>query len=159
MTDERRDIQRRQGDRQLRRDVKALAREVRRYRRWVQAAFLSILLVFGTLFFLQELEQKERRDQACRLFEGEHLADVKQLRATYKFVVRLSSAELRAPLGRTILTSLPQTEAKAVDRAPLYCDETYRKIPFVGHSYDYGNAEPDPVVPKRPVAVDRLLHR
>lgn len=85
-------------------------------------------------------EGVERRDQSCRLFEGQHLADVRRLRRTYRYLLSLSATEREMALNQFVLRSLPQTEREArLDRAPDYCDE-----PGVGRS------EPDPVIPHRP---------
>jgi hypothetical protein len=91
-------------------------------------------------------EGTERRDQNCLIFEGEHLRDVRGLRTTYAYLAGLTREELRTSLSRLLLVQLSTTEERAKDRAPAYCDEP-----------GYGNPEPDPVIPKRPAKIDRLL--
>ena len=86
-----------------------------------------------------KIESAERRDQTCNLFETDHLQDVRQLRATYRYLAGLPLEERTRPLTQAVLQGLPQLEREArADPAPDFCDE-----PFVGLP------EPDPVIPKR----------
>jgi hypothetical protein len=96
-----------------------------------------------------EAEGIERRDQTCTLFEGQHLADVKQLRGTYRFLARLPRSEWDEALPKAIVGNLPQLEAKARrDSAPPYCDEPGAAAEAKG-AKPVGLPEPDPKLPKR----------
>lgn len=96
-------------------------------------------------------ETAERRDQSCRLFEGQHLADVEQLRRTYDYLEHpAKGTEGLVPL---ILAQLPETERKArTDSAPAYCDEPGALAEAEGKP-PVGLPEPDPVVPCRPKSI------
>lgn len=121
------------------------------------AQLLAFVLVAATSIYAvnrvdsnQKNTEKEalaRTDQVCRLFEQSHLDDVIQLRQTYKYIVALSPEERKSTINQFIIRQLPTTEKTArTDRAPAFCDEPNVGLP-----------EPDPVVPKRPQAVDELL--
>jgi hypothetical protein len=85
-------------------------------------------------------EGNKRRDQTCRLFEGSHLQDVRQLRQTYRYLAELRPAERGETINRFVLQNLPQLERQArTDAAPKFCDAPGVGLPG-----------PDPVVPKRP---------
>jgi hypothetical protein len=92
-------------------------------------------------------ESAERRDQMCRLFEGDHLQDITELRRTYErmpraleFYKRITPPRLQPFVIGTVMADLRRLEQEAhVDSAPDFCDE-----------HDVGLAEPDPVVPERP---------
>ena len=100
----------------------------------------------------QAQERTIRSDQACELFETDHLQDVQSLGATYKYLAQLTPEERNQALNRFILLQLPQTEQQAlVDRAPEYCDET------TPTGDDVGLPEPDPVVPDRPAKLVAIL--
>jgi hypothetical protein len=95
----------------------------------------SILLT-SYLFTTLASEGADRRDQSCRLFEADHLADVEQLKRTYSYLDRQT---VPSELTREIVRRLPELEREArIDGAPAYCDE-----PGVGLK------EPDPVLPPR----------
>jgi hypothetical protein len=65
------------------------------------------------------VDQRERLDQLCTLFETSHLEDVRQLRRTYRYLAQLSQAERQATINRFILAQLPTTEREAqTDSAP-----------------------------------------
>lgn len=88
-------------------------------------------------------EQFERRDQSCRLFEGDHLADVQSLEKTYEYLGALTPEERKTTLNKTILNGLAEQEREAkVDSAPDFCDKPNTGLP-----------EPDPVVPTRPPSI------
>lgn len=98
-------------------------------------------------------ERDIRSDQACELFETDHLQDVQQLGQTYKYLASLTAEERQQSLNKFILINLPNTEQQAlVDRAPEYCDGT-----FEGTGADIGLPEPDPVVPDRPAKLVRAI--
>lgn len=103
---------------------------------------------------LNQLAQERtiRSDQACELFETDHLQDVQQLGQTYKYLVSLTPQERDQPLNRFIIINLPQTEQEAlIDRAPEYCDG------MAPNGDDIGLPEPDPKVPDRPAALINLI--
>lgn len=84
-------------------------------------------------------DTKERRDQSCELFEGDHLDEVKALRQTYNYLAKLTPETSTDPLNQLIISQLPKTEEEArTDEAPEYCD-----APHVGL------AEPDPNLPPK----------
>ena len=87
----------------------------------------------------QQREITERRDQTCRLFEGQHLADVERLRKTYEYLERLPRREYGTPLTVAVVSGLRELERTArVDTAPRFCDAP-----------DTGLPEPDPELPDR----------
>jgi outer membrane murein-binding lipoprotein Lpp len=104
----------------------------------------------------REAEGRERRDQQCELFERQHLDDVKQLRGTYKYLLRLPPSELRAPtnpLNEAVILQLRETERAATrDSAPDFCDEPGADAERRG-AEPVGLPEPDPKVPRRPAAL------
>ena len=89
-------------------------------------------------------EAIDRRDQSCSLFERQHLTEVNQLRDTYRYLESIPPENRSDPINKFIRSSLPEVERTAqVDRAPPYCDEPGVGLP-----------EPDPVLPKRPKALE-----
>lgn len=101
-------------------------------------------------------EGVERRDQICLSAEREHLRDVNQLKATYKYLLSLTPEDARSSLNRTITLQLPQTEERAnTDVAPSFCDEPGALAEKKG-ARPVGLPEPDPVIPERPAAVNKL---
>lgn len=91
-------------------------------------------------------ERAERTDQNCKLFELDHLQDVRDLRDTYKFLSNKEAATENPGLTRFIILNLPRTEKEAkIDSAPEYCDDPGLGLP-----------EPDPVIPNRPDNLDEL---
>lgn len=101
------------------------------------------LLASVALYSKATGEADKRRDQTCRLFEGDHLQDVKQLRDTYRYLGALRPSERAQTINVFVLRNLPQLERAArIDSAPAYCDEPGVGLP-----------EPDPVVPKRPRSI------
>jgi hypothetical protein len=104
---------------------------------------LAITLIGGFWIVRFEADVNDRRDQTCRLFERDHLADVERLRGTYKYLNGLAPVQFEDTLNQAILRQLPDLESEArVDSAPDYCDEDGVGLP-----------EPDPVVPKRPAGL------
>ena len=84
-------------------------------------------------------DQVERLDQTCTLFETDYLEDVRQLKATYKYLLDLPESEWRLTINQTVVRGLPRLEGEArTDSAPDFCDEPGR-----------GLKEPGPVVPKK----------
>lgn len=82
-------------------------------------------------------EARVRAEADCRQDETSHLADVKQLRGAYRYLLSLNEEERRTAL---LLANLSAIEHKArIDVAPEYCDKPNVGLP-----------EPDPVIPKRP---------
>lgn len=101
----------------------------------------------------QAQERNIRSDQACELFETDHLQDVQQLGQTYKYLASLTPEERNQSLNKFILINLPNTEQQAlVDRAPEYCDGT---VPGTGA--DIGLPEPDPKIPDRPAELVKAI--
>ncbi len=94
-------------------------------------------------------EGRDRRSQTCTTFESEHLQEVRQLRATYAYLLALTAQERRSTLNRFVIRQLPERERDARTDAdafgvtvPAYCDEPGIGLP-----------EPDPVTPKRPASL------
>lgn len=113
-----------------------------RFLTWV--ALVTSLLALVSIPLLYDKisdEGKGRRDQSCRQSEAKHLADVQELRRTYRFLTDPAKRRLLGRgLARLIILTLPQREREArVDPAPPFCDEPGIGLP-----------EPDPTVPKRP---------
>jgi len=102
---------------------------------------------------LTEFEQERniRADQACNLFETDHLKDVQELKQTYKFLLDPDAVTENKALVKFIVLNLPRTEEEArLDSAPPYCDGTFP------NGDDIGLPEPDPKIPERPKALDQL---
>lgn len=100
---------------------------------------------------LQDFAQERdiRSDQACQLFETDHLKDVQQLRDTYKFLLDPDAAN--TGLVKFVILNLPRTEQEArTDNAPEYCDGV------TATGADIGLPEPDPKIPERPKKLDAL---
>lgn len=104
---------------------------------WV---FTLTALVLVSLYRLQ-VEAQQRRDQSCTIQEKKQLADVTQLKQTYKFL--LDPASKKSGLYKVVLISLPRAESEArEDDAPAFCDEP-----------DVGLPEPDSKIPPRPASI------
>lgn len=94
-----------------------------------------------------------REDQFCLLTERDHRQDVRTLRETYEYFLKLTPAELKQTINQVILSNVPKTETEAkTDSAPEVCDE-----PGKYGDKNVGLPEPDPKVPKRPKELDTLL--
>ena len=103
---------------------------------------LTAALIFTTVYlfvgFLNEVEG--RRDQTCTIFERAQARDVRRLKDTYAYLVKLPQDERGDSINIAIRASLRNLEAEAkTDDAPKFCDE-----PGVGEK------EPDPRIPRRP---------
>lgn len=102
-------------------------------------------------------EGRERRDQTCRLFEGQHLADVNRLKRTYTYLEHLPPTERGTTLTVAVVRQLPEIETDArVDSAPPYCDEPGEKAERLWNESHgrrgappIGLPEPDPTLPER----------
>lgn len=108
----------------------------------LRAANSSRKAVKGNAIAIRQIqsESKERINETCRINETKQSADIKQLKQLYSYLAGLSPAELRQPLNRTILASVPQSVHEAqLDDAAKYCD-----APGVGLP------EPDLKLPKPP---------
>lgn len=104
------------------------------------------------------LEGEERRDQTCKLFETQHLADVKRLRNTYSYLGNLPVAEWGTTVTVAIVQGLRDLERDArTDSAPPYCDEPGALAEARG-AKPIGLPEPDPKVPHHR-DFSALLHR
>lgn len=89
------------------------------------------------------VEQRERRDQSCEIAERKQRVDVKRLRDTYAYAVRIPVEERGTQLNQAILEQIPQVEMDArLDDAPSFCDEEGIGLP-----------EPDSRVPERPASL------
>jgi hypothetical protein len=107
------------------------------------------ILLSAVLFTRLDSEGAQRRDQSCRLFEADHLADVQRLKRTYEYLDRLPVREYGSTLTREIVRSLPTLEDEArADSAPDFCDEPGAKAEKAGAD-PVGLPEPDPFIPKR----------
>lgn len=112
-------------------------------------------------------ETEERRHQVCLGEEREHLDDVDRLKRTYAFLSSLQPGRDGDPIVRAVLVQLPVTERDARDDlAPKFCDEPGERAEKLYEVTDgrrgappVGLPEPDPEVPDRPAAVDRLFDR
>lgn len=94
-------------------------------------------------------EANERRDQTCRVLEGQHLTNVERLKATYHYLGTLPREDYGKPLTLAVLRGLRTQEAEArEDQAPPFCDEPGVKAERAG-AKPVGLPEPDPVLPKR----------
>jgi hypothetical protein len=92
-------------------------------------------------------EGRERRGQYCLPSERGHLEATQDLQRRYDYLLSLTPAEKRMTLNEFVLRDIPRVEAEArADQAPDFCDEPGLGLP-----------EPDPVIPKRPAAIDRAL--
>lgn len=104
-----------------------------------------------------EREGVERRDQACRSDESQHLAAVDRLKGTYAYLVTLPTNTSYAQLdqiSKAVVRNVPQTEEEArTDQAPEFCDET------LPGGVAVGLPEPDPIIPKRPAVVNELVQQ
>lgn len=109
----------------------------------IAVVVVSVVLGFyGVARVLSQVSKEghQRRDQTCLLFESQHLKDVRQLAATYRYLEGLSPRERTQGINPTVIAMLPQTEADArASAAPVYCD-----APGVGLP------EPNPRIPARP---------
>lgn len=98
-------------------------------------------------------EGAERRSQNCTTFEGAHRQEVDRLNQTYAYILKLTPAERRTTLNRTVIAGVPRLETEASSDSdnegvlvPSYCDEPGVGLP-----------EPDPIVPKRPAKLKKIL--
>lgn len=113
------------------------------------------ILLSSFLFTKLSDEGAERRDQSCRLFESDHLADVTRLERTYEFLGRQRRP---SSLVREVVRGLPELEREArLDRAPAYCDEPGAAAERAGEN-PVGLPEPDPVLPA-PRSFEHLLKK
>lgn len=95
----------------------------------------------------QNAQRRDSRNQICLGDEREHRRNVEGLRLTYRYVLELEPDQLNEPINRLIITQIPQAEQDAyIDQAPAFCDDP-----------GIGEPEPDPTVPARPRAIDKLL--
>jgi hypothetical protein len=85
-------------------------------------------------------EGAERRDQSCLHDEIDQRADVRGLRLTYKYIVKLTPRQRATPFNALLIQQLPRSEREAGrDDAPPFCDEP-----------GFGLPEPDQPIPDRP---------
>lgn len=111
--------------------------------RWLVGISFVLPFLVGGALYLFDVEANARRDQSCKITEGQQRAEVQSLRRTYSYLLSLSTKERRDPINRAVLAGLPTQEAQArQDNAPAFCDDP-----------GYGEPEPDPVVPRRPAAL------
>lgn len=110
--------------------------------------FLSVWLIART-----ENEGNARRDQTCEVFEGAYAEEVRGLKDVYRFILRESPEERKSTLSQFIIAQLPRSEAEAKSdsdtrgqQVPDYCDKP-----------GIGRPEPDPKVPERPKALEKLI--
>ena len=107
------------------------------------------ILLSAFLFTRLSMEGTERRDQSCRQFEGDHLADVQRLKRTYAYLSMLPRREYGSPITVAIVQQLPELEEKArTDSAPEFCDEPGAAAEKRGEK-PVGLPEPDPEIPDR----------
>lgn len=133
-----------------------VAKAARSAQRWGMVGVLLAAVAVALsvwLFVRAEGEGNERRDQTCEVFEGTHAEEVKGLKDVYQFLVDQSPEERKSTLSRFIVRELPRTEAEAKSdsdrlgqQVPTYCDKD-----------GIGRKEPDPKVPKRPKALEKLI--
>lgn len=112
----------------------------------------------------QNLDRAQGRDEICTAAEREHKRMVRGLRTTYRYLLSLNDAQLQEPLNQLVLGQLRRTETTARhDPAPSFCDKPGVKAERLyrqgkpGGKPPVGLPEPDPRVPARPQAIDRLL--
>lgn len=112
---------------------------------WLNIVPLFAVCLAGWAVLGVSSEARERRDQNCRVFEGQHLANVRRLTATYGYLETLPRSDYGNSLTLAVLRGLRSQEEEArLDTAPPYCDE-----PNVGLS------EPDPKLPAKRDFSDR----
>jgi hypothetical protein len=104
---------------------------------WVVA-----LLVIGAVVGYVKWEADTRADQNCHIWETIHARDVVQLADTYQYLAQLKPHQEDDPINVFIRIRLPETEAKAKDIAPDFCDKPGLGLP-----------EPDPVIPEKPESI------
>lgn len=105
-----------------------------------------------------EAEGADRRNQNCEILERQHAETVRSLKLTYDYLAGLTPAQRQEPLNKLLITQLPQTEKQArIDQAPAYCDEPGAAAEAKGAD-PVGLPEPDPVIPKRPEVLNKILH-
>lgn len=119
---------------------------------WVYDARVNILedATVATKIATMNLKREttERRGQACKLFESQHLEEVNHLKRTYKYLGTLPRKQYGTFLIKAIVAQLPEIEKTArIDSAPEYCDEPGAKAEAKGAA-PVGLPEPDPVLPK-----------
>lgn len=126
---------------------------------------VSYVAIFFALAYFQYTNTEERRtslDQFCLVQEQRHMDQITNLRRTYQYLDQLTAAQRLESFNGAIIRLLPETEQEAkTDVAPPICD-TKRKTGVlgvllnIGTEKDYGNPEPDPVVPERPPSLQGL---
>ena len=108
-------------------------------------AVMASLALFSAVYFYVRIqsEGRERRTQTCTIQESKQAKDVRQLKATYRYLLSLRPDELDDTINVAVLHALTETERDAhLDDAPAFCDEPKIGLP-----------EPDPKIPQRPEAL------
>lgn len=114
-------------------------------------AMIMATLALGSaiaLYINSAKESKHRRSDTCRVFEGQHLQEITDLKGGYDYLASIPRSKW-TQLEKTVYKRLPKQESDAKSDTdqlgpyvPAYCDEE-----------DIGLPEPDPVVPKRPATL------
>lgn len=127
------------------------------YSVWLNVVPLLALCLAGWTVLGLSSEAAERRNQNCRVFEGQHLADVQRLTATYRYLETLPKSEYGKSLTLAVLRGLKAQEAEArSDAAPPYCDEPGVEAERRGEK-PVGLPEPDPPLPRMRDFSDRAI--
>lgn len=100
-----------------------------------------------------KIEQRDRVNDFCLIFETKQKSDVDSLAQTYRYLADLTPKQLATPLNRAILANLPRTIREATtDDAPDYCDEPGAAAEKKG-ARPVGLPEPDDKIPERPPGI------
>lgn len=87
---------------------------------WMLGLTILLLLSLNAL----SSEGRARRDQTCTVFERQFQSDIRQLKGTYDYLLKLSPGEASSPLNSAVLEQLPQAESRVrTDHPPAYCAE------------------------------------
>lgn len=108
-------------------------------------AVMASLALFSSVYFYVRIqsEGRERRTQTCTIQESKQAKDVRQLKATYRYLLDLKPEERDDTINVAVLHALTETERDAhLDDAPKFCDEPNIGLP-----------EPDTKIPQRPEAL------
>jgi hypothetical protein len=126
------------------------------------AIIFCFISIFVAIFYASWLNTNERNravSDFCLVQEERQLDLVINLRRTYQYLDNLTPAQRIDPntINPVIIQGLPeQEEGVKKDLAPEVCDDTYNDFFGLGEDKDYGNPEPDPVIPERPESLKDL---
>lgn len=124
----------------------------------VLGSYVALLVIGAFAFSINGDERNRALNQFCFQQETLHLENITDLKRTYNYLVQLTPDQAGQSFNQAIIRFLPDTEEKAArDDAPPICDETYTTgVLGLGGSHEYGLEEPDPELPQRPKAIEKL---